>query len=139
MTWVSITRLLCGCELELLQTFVQVYYTIGLFFICYVNFLSGLSLHKEMLSKKPIFDERYGFLCRKTHNLFVPEFEIHKHSTLFMWYNAVIFFTLFSCFGPPYLHNSDNTPDADVIYSFQEPIKEKILVHNCSNVTREFQ
>lgn len=57
-------RLICGCEMELLQAFVQVYYTIGLIFSCYGGF-SIRALFTKNAFKKPIFGERHVFCAEK--------------------------------------------------------------------------
>lgn len=66
-----------------LQVYAEVYYSIGLFLTIIVHFLSVPLLDKELLSKKPFFMKDIYFV-QKNHNLFVPEIQIHKHSSLFM-------------------------------------------------------
>lgn len=117
--------LLCGCDPELLQACAQVYYSIGLIFSSSCQFSISALFRQRNAFKKTIFDERHVFCTEKPTIFLCQKFKYTNRALCSCDIIAVIFRTLYSCFEPPYLHNSDNTPDADVIYSFQQPIKEK--------------
>lgn len=75
--------------------------------------------------KKSYFWWKICILCRKPTIFLCQNFKYTNIALCSCDIMAVIFWTLYSCFRLPYLHNSDNTPDADVIYSFQQTIKAK--------------